>query len=128
MIDGTWLERSVVEYEEDPDYIAELLVLGLNEQVISRMQALGLRRSELAERMGVTKAYISRVLRGNPNLTLRSIAALSLALDTRPIVGLQPCRTVNEFVRWRHFQIPEVIPHYEPQEEGEAATASALAA
>lgn len=128
MTGETWLERSVGEYEEDPDYIAELLILGLNEQVVSRMQALGLRRSELAQRMGVTKAYITRILRGNPNLTLRSIAALSLALDTRPIVGLQPCRSVDELVHWSHFQTPEVILHYEPQEEGEAATAGALAA
>jgi transcriptional regulator with XRE-family HTH domain len=128
VIGGTWLERSIAEYQEDPDYIAELLVLGLNEQVVSRMQAMGLRRSDLAQRMGVSKAYITRVLRGNPNLTLRSIAAVSLALDTRPIIGLQPCRTVNELVYWRHFQLPEVIASYERQEEDEAATAGALAA
>jgi transcriptional regulator with XRE-family HTH domain len=121
-----WLERYVAEYQRDPDYIAELLVLGLNAQVVSRMEAMGVRRSDLARRMGVSKAYITRILKGNPNLTLRTVAALSLALETRPVIELQPCRTVDELC-W-HLQHREVTPHYGRQQEFDVAAASALAA
>ena len=121
------LEGRLAQYQDDPDYIAEFLVLGLNEQVVSRMEAMGLRRSDIARRMGVSRAYITRILKGNPNLTLRSIAALSVALDTRPIIALQPCRTVGEFVNWR-LQGREVRPLYGSQQEFDVAAASALAA
>lgn len=121
------LQGRLAQYQDDPDYIAEILVLGLNEQVVSRMEAMGLRRSDIARRMGVSRAYITRILRGNPNLTLRSIAALSVALDTRPIVELQPCRTVDEFVNWR-LQRRDVSLLYGPQQEFEVTAASALAA
>jgi transcriptional regulator with XRE-family HTH domain len=122
-----WLEQFVAEYQNDPDYIAELLAIGLNAQVVSRMEATGVRRSDLARRMGVSKAYITRLLKGNPNLTLRTVAALSLALETRPIIELQPCRTVDEFVNWR-LQGREVRPLYGSQQEFDVAAASALAA
>jgi len=121
-----WLEQYVAEYQHDPDYIAELLVIGLNAQVVSRMEATGVRRSDLARRMGVSKAYITRILKGNPNLTLRTIAALSLALEARPIVGLYPCR-MDEFVNWR-LQGREMRPLYGSEQEFDDATASALAA
>jgi len=120
------LHGQLAEYQNDPDYIAELLVLGLNEQVVARMQAMGLRRSDIARRMGVSKAYITRILRGNPNLTLRTVAALSLALDTRPIVGLHPCR-MDEFVNWR-LEGREVRPVYGSGQEIDIAATSALAA
>ena len=40
----------------------------------------GLTRVELARRMGVDKAFISRALNGSGNLTLRSVAAIFQAL------------------------------------------------
>ncbi|MHB8576126.1 MAG: helix-turn-helix domain-containing protein [Dehalococcoidia bacterium] len=84
------------ELGRNPDFVAEGLALGVIEQALAIMQSQGISRSALATRMGVSRAYISRIFDAPPNLTLRSIAALALALDTSPLVDLvgdSPTRT-----------------------------------
>ncbi|MBK9110683.1 MAG: helix-turn-helix domain-containing protein [Nitrospira sp.] len=44
------------------------------------METSDLSRSELARRMEVSPAYITKVLSGNPNLTIKSLIKLSDAL------------------------------------------------
>jgi transcriptional regulator with XRE-family HTH domain len=85
---GTWHEI----YSDDPDYRAEGMAIDLAQQIAFKMDALEMSRSELAELLGVNRAYVSKVLNAPPNLTLRSIAAVAIALGIKvePKVILDP--------------------------------------
>ena len=39
-------------------------------------------QADLARKMGVSRARISQILRGNDNLTLKSIVAVAIGLDS----------------------------------------------
>lgn len=52
------------------------------------MQEQGITRAELARRLGTSQAYITRVLSGNANFTLKTISKLAMALGMELEIGL----------------------------------------
>ena len=69
-------------YKRDPDYQAERLSIYITAEIVRLMESKGVSRTELAARMGVSKALISRLLGGTPNMTLRTLAAIAVALES----------------------------------------------
>jgi transcriptional regulator with XRE-family HTH domain len=59
------------------------LITQLTNEITVHLREQGLTRAELASRMGVSPGRISQVLSGGENLTLRTLAALSTALDAQ---------------------------------------------
>src|ERR1700744_6181052 len=59
------------------------LVTQLTNEINWYMRERGLTRADLATRMGVSPGRVSQILSGGENLTLRTLAALSTALDAR---------------------------------------------
>ena len=57
------------------------LVTQLTNEITWHMKERGLTRADLAARMGVSPGRVSQILGGGENLTLRTLAALSCALD-----------------------------------------------
>ena len=45
------------------------------------MKELGMSKQGLAERMGVSPAQVTKIIKGNQNMTLKTIAKLECALD-----------------------------------------------
>jgi transcriptional regulator with XRE-family HTH domain len=82
------LEQWAEEYAQDPDYVLEMASLAFGEAIVSRMEALGINRTELAARMGVSKPRVSQILAGDENLTFKTMAALAAALDADLHVSL----------------------------------------
>jgi len=82
------LNRYYSEYEDDPDFMAEGMAIAIVEDALRIMIGKGLNRSNLATTMGVSKAQVSRLFNAPPNLTLRSIARLAVALGVKPFVCL----------------------------------------
>jgi transcriptional regulator with XRE-family HTH domain len=76
-------------YKRDPDYQAERLSILLTEEIVRLMETEGVSRSELATRMGVSKARVSALLGGAPNMTLRTLAAIAVALESEVSIGLR---------------------------------------
>lgn len=83
------------ELWDNPEFVATGLLHDINEQILSQVRALGLRNSQLAERLGVSRAYINKLLDGNPNLTVRSLARIALALGCEPSITLRPRRSMD---------------------------------
>ncbi len=77
------------EYKKDPEYVAEELALRIAEDAARIMHQKGLTRSQLARQMGVSRAYVTRFFDAPPNMTLRSIARLALALGAFPEMRLR---------------------------------------
>ena len=82
-----YLQRFHEEHMSDPDYVADFLALELSHYIADIMAREGLTQRAMARRLGVSEAYVSRVLGGHPNLTLKSIAKMSLALGLRPSIS-----------------------------------------
>ncbi len=78
------LDKYFRDYANDPDFIAEGIAIAIVEDALKIMENKGLSRSDLANLMGVKKAHVSRLFNAPPNLTLRSIARLAVALGAKP--------------------------------------------
>ncbi|HVR08732.1 MAG TPA: helix-turn-helix transcriptional regulator [Thermoanaerobaculia bacterium] len=90
------------EAQQHQDYWIAGAILEFTESVVREMARQGLTRTALAERLGVTPAYVTKILRGKVNFTLATMVRLSQALDTDLHVRLggrdrrQPVPTASE--------------------------------
>ena len=62
------------------------------------MQKQGVSRSQLAERLGTSRAYVTKLLDGQENMTLKTIVRVANALDLKVDLKLRPRgrRAANE--------------------------------
>jgi transcriptional regulator with XRE-family HTH domain len=70
----------------------ERLILDVTELLTEALGNSGVTRAELARRLGRTPGFVSQVLGGGRNLTLRTIADIAEALALRPSFELTPDR------------------------------------
>jgi len=84
----TMLNRYAREYANDPEFVAEGLAIKVTEEMLECLELKGLNQSWLAERMGVSRAHVSRILNARPNMTLLTIAKIAVALNVKPDVCL----------------------------------------
>ena len=69
--------------EDDPRFIAEELKLAFADDLVRLLEARGLKRTELAEKLGTNRGYITRVLDTEYNLTIETMARIAHALGAR---------------------------------------------
>ena len=84
------LEEELRALQSDPEYVAGDLAADIAEQIL---RALNNRQGEntqawLADQMGMTRQRVSYILAGPPNMTLLTLAKMSLALGMRPEVHI----------------------------------------
>jgi transcriptional regulator with XRE-family HTH domain len=58
----------------------ERLILGATEAIVRLLEEQGVSRQELARRLGKSKGFVSQLLSGERNMTLRTLADLGHAL------------------------------------------------
>src|SRR5258707_10401455 len=87
-------KSSFDRYIENPErrriFEQERLMVDATELLSIVMDMSGTRRGELAQRLGRSKAYVTQMLRGNQNLTLRTLADVFYALNCRLLMVAQP--------------------------------------
>jgi len=83
------------ETQIDDEMLA--LVTQLTNQITWHMRERGLTRADLAARMGVSPGRVSQILGGGENLTLRTLAALSTALDARFDIELSALKSGDSY-------------------------------
>jgi len=76
---GVSPDQRAADAQIDEEMLA--LATQLTNAVTWYMRERGLTRADLAVRMGVSPGRVSQILGGGENLTLRTLAALSTALD-----------------------------------------------
>lgn len=87
MSEKTFAELYEEARQHDEYWIAQA-VQELNEEICRLMEERSVTRSELARRLGVSPAYVTKILRGNTNFTLASMVRLARALGADLKVGL----------------------------------------
>jgi transcriptional regulator with XRE-family HTH domain len=83
------------EAEQSVDYWAEAAIVEFTEALWARMEDEKVSRAELARRLGTSKAYVTKVLGGNANFTLYSLAKLALAVGAKVRVSIDPIAPVH---------------------------------
>lgn len=83
-----WFEEQLDKFKDDVEFLTEKVILDFTEQVVACMEKRGINRAELAKRLGVSKAFITKLLNGNPNLTIKTMVSLAKTLDCDLNIGL----------------------------------------
>jgi len=78
----------------------EELIIEVTEALARALRSSGLTQAEIAARLGKTKGFISQVMAGGNNLTLRTLADFAGALGCRVGVNFIPeCQTSGRLVQ-----------------------------
>jgi transcriptional regulator with XRE-family HTH domain len=75
-----WFDKKLGEFKGSVDYETEKVILTLTERIVEIMDETGVSRAEMARRLGVSKAFVTKLLNGNPNLTIKSMVSIAIAL------------------------------------------------
>jgi transcriptional regulator with XRE-family HTH domain len=78
------------EAKERDSYWSASMILDFTEGLHKIMEANGVTRSDLARRLGVSPAYITKVLRGNVNFTVDSMVRLVRAAGGEVSIHIAP--------------------------------------
>lgn len=85
------IDSSLDELEQDIElkkfYQQEKLILDLTELVSKLMKEKKINKTKLAELLGVGKSYITQLLDGTTNMTLRTISDVFFVLDSMLVVN-----------------------------------------
>jgi DNA-binding transcriptional regulator YdaS (Cro superfamily) len=78
------------EARRHDDYWVQWIVSDFTEELCRRMDVLGISRKALADRIQKSPPYVTKVLRGDQNLTAKSMARLARAVQSVVRVHLAP--------------------------------------
>lgn len=119
----TQLDEFIANPENRKIYEQERLLVDATELLSTVMETTGTKRTELAQRLGKSKAYVTQILRGNQNLTLKTLADAFFALNHRLLVVAEPMAAGAGLVLTRQWNVTQqagnhvVANEYSPTEE-----------
>lgn len=79
----SWFTEKLDKFANDPEFLAEEAILDFTEKLVAKMQELKVSRAELAKRLDVSKPFITKLLNGNPNMTIKTMVAIAAMLDCK---------------------------------------------
>jgi len=81
MKEKTWFEEMLDSMQDSFEFRLETIILDLTEQVCKRMKDKNITRTQLAQKLQVSPAAVSKILNGNPNFTIKTLLQLADALN-----------------------------------------------
>jgi transcriptional regulator with XRE-family HTH domain len=82
------------ELLKTPEYWFEQAQNELYRQVTEFMREEGINQTQLAEKLGVSKGYISQIMKGEFNYTLKKLIELSMAIGKVPRIDYKDINDV----------------------------------
>lgn len=111
------MANSVIDDMNDPEFrkllAQEELILEVTEKICDILENENISRKELADRLGKSKGFISQLLNGGRNLTLRTVADILHVLGYK--VSLTPylekgSRQARKIVEFQTYYTPPKKP------------------
>lgn len=96
-----WLETWLARGEHRKLHAEEAFILEVTEKLLEAMEKQQINQNELASRLGKSRAFVSQLLNGSRNMTLRTLADICFALRLAPELAL----------RRKEQTVPVRIPH-----------------
>ncbi|MBZ0168185.1 helix-turn-helix protein [Candidatus Methylomirabilis lanthanidiphila] len=106
-----WLAKRVESLAGRAGYETQKLMLGISERIVARMAEVGMNRSALAETLGKDRSQVTRLLNGNPNVTLKTLVEISTALGTRWKIDLADNASKHTSANDRYIELAEWLVH-----------------
>jgi transcriptional regulator with XRE-family HTH domain len=91
------------KYKNDPEYLLEGLMIDVTEQIVREMENNNISRTQLAQKLGCSNAYITKLLSGTGNLTLKKLLEISAALDCTLDLAFVPKKQIEKQSRRTKF-------------------------
>ncbi|MBV8277743.1 MAG: helix-turn-helix transcriptional regulator [Verrucomicrobia bacterium] len=104
--------------EDNDRYWEEMSILDFTESIAERLEVLGLSRTDLANKMGISPAFITKLMCGKNNFTIRTMVKVARALACELTVDLLPVESWPAASSLDHktvFKLP-VQPDLSPQD------------
>lgn len=76
LISVNWLQRELPDPEDQRKYAQERARIVVTEAVAGAMEHAGMRRVDVAEKLGMSKSQVTQLLSGRRNMTLRTLGDL----------------------------------------------------
>ena len=105
MKDLTALKAKAEAARETHAYRAEGASIRFTEDLVATMKSSGLTRSALADKIGTSPAYITKILKGETNFTLDSMVKIAHALNCELAIGLTPLKSVVPMASIRRSKV-----------------------
>ena len=80
MAKSAWLEELTSTPEELLEFQQEKSILHITQRIWDLMEETGVSRAELASRLGKSRSFVSQVLSGRTNMTVRTLSSILTAL------------------------------------------------
>lgn len=88
MNSGKWFLDKVKKIKDDPEYITDRILFELNEKICETLKKKNWNQKKFAKELNVSEPYITKLLRGKPNLTIESLVKITLKLGLKLHVDL----------------------------------------
>jgi len=75
---------------KEPDYWLETIQNEIFRQLSAYLDDHNMTQSQFAVQLGVSKGYLSQVMKGEFNYTLKKLIELSLAIGKAPVIVFKP--------------------------------------
>lgn len=79
MTEETWFERHHKTDEEKRLFAQEFAILSALEEISRVMETENISRADMAAKLGKSRAFVTQVLRGSNNITIRTLADFAWA-------------------------------------------------
>jgi transcriptional regulator with XRE-family HTH domain len=79
-------------------YKVQGVIIEITEQIVEKMNTMGMSKSELASKIDASAPYITKLLRGKTNFTAESIVKVADALNCDVEVRLVPRSSTNDWI------------------------------
>jgi len=76
-----WFQGLVDKYKDDLDYIVEGVLIDVTEQIIEQLEKKKLTRTQLAQKLNCSNPYVTKLLNGSENLTLKKLVQIAQVLE-----------------------------------------------
>ena len=90
-----YFNSKVVTDPQKRRYAQNSLIVDTAVAIDKALEIAGLSQKDLAQRLGKTEGYVSQVLSGGANLTLRTLADFAYGLNCSVDIGLSPVSVVS---------------------------------
>jgi len=90
MKETRWFEQMLDQARDTFEFRLETVIIEFTEKIATIMEEKNITRAELARRLGVSRAFVTKLLNGNPNLTIKTMMSIADVLGCDVNLDLYP--------------------------------------
>ena len=101
------------------EYWFETIQNQIYRMVSEYLQNEGLTQSDFAKKLKVSNGYVSQIMNGNFNYTMKKLIELSLAVGQAPVINFEPIEKLANQTMYENKIIRQIQPSMVAEEEAD---------